>query len=517
MPTLLLAGAVLLAGMALGWAARRRAGALTPAETAAARGTDYLRQIFEHATDGLFLIEVLGEARFRNLAINPALLQSMGMRASELVGRMVHETAVPSVAALFIQRYQRCVTSAVVQREQFVMLLPSGRRTVEMTLVPLRDESGRVRQLVGIVHDMTERVALEAALVTREREFRTLVENCPDLIVRYDRDGRRVYVNPAFTRMRQQSAEPLLGQSPADDPAFADGEAERMMTAIRAVVSTGKAQRLTSIFRKAGQDWREGDLLLVPEVDDEGQVRTVLGLGRDMTVQRQQEAELDQARAQLRSLMASRVSRELQEELGQVLTALRLSAGMLRVQYADSLPPLLAASNTMTGLVDRAIATMRELLRGLRPASLDEGLAPALDALSRDLCRRHGFECRLDLGGVPELSEESAAALFGIVQEALENAARHAGVAEADLSIRRLGDEWELVVRDAGRGFQPDSVGGQAYGLQVMKARASLLGGELLIDSRAGQGTAVMLNFPAAPANPNPSDPSRLAGRPFDN
>jgi PAS domain S-box-containing protein len=506
MLTAILPGAALLAGFLLGWAARRWAGALTDA--AAGQGTNYLRQIFEHATDGLFLIEVLGEARFRNLAVNPALLESMGMQAGELEGRMVHETAVPSVAALFIERYQRCVASAAVQREQLTMVLPSGRRTVEMTLAPLRDESGRVRQLVGIVHDMTERVALEAALVAREREFRTLVENCPDLIVRYDRDCRRVYVNPAFARMRRQSAGPLLGQIPTDDPAFGDGEADRLMVAIRAVVSTGEAQRLTSVFRKCGRRWLEGDLLLVPEVDGEGRVRTVLGLGRDMTVLRQQQAELEQTRAQVRSLMASRVSRELQEELGQVLTALRLSAGMLRVQYADSLPPLLEASNTMTGLVDRAITTIRELLRGLRPAALDEGLAVALDALTRDLCRRHGFECRLDASVVPELSEESAAALFGIIQEALENAARHAGVAEAELSIKRVGVQWQLVVRDAGRGFQMDSVSSQTYGLQVMKARASLLGGELLIRSGAGQGTTVSLNFPAAPPNPTPFDPA---------
>jgi hypothetical protein len=130
MPTVLWPAAVLAAGIALGWVAAGRwqkasARALPPAP---GEGMDHLRQIFEHATDGLFLIEVLGEARFRNLAINPALLQSMGMPAHQLVGRMIHETAVPSTATLFVDRYRRCVESGTVQREQISMALPAGCR-----------------------------------------------------------------------------------------------------------------------------------------------------------------------------------------------------------------------------------------------------------------------------------------------------------------------------------------------------------------------------------------------------
>jgi PAS domain S-box-containing protein len=513
MPTVLWPAAVLAAGIALGWVAAGRwqkasARALPPAP---GEGMDHLRQIFEHATDGLFLIEVLGEARFRNLAINPALLQSMGMPAHQLVGRMIHETAVPSTATLFVDRYRRCVESGTVQREQISMALPAGRRTVEMTLVPLRDETRRIYQLVGIVHDMTDRVALEATLAAREREFRTLVENSPVLIVRYDRECRRVYVNPAFARMHQQPAESLLGKRPIDDASLRDGEGERVMTAIRDVTSMGKIRWVTGIYRRSGQAWREGDLLLVPEVDSEGRVQTVLGLASDMTAQRQQEAELEQSRVQLRALLSSRLSHELREELGQVLTALRLSAGMLRVQYADSMPPLLAASNTMTELVDRAIATMRELLRDLRPLALDDEIAAGLDGLAGDLRRLHGFECRLDVKAVPRLCRESTDALYGIVQEALENAARHAGVASGELSIECVGGQWELVVRDAGRGFDPAAIVGQGYGLQVMKARAGLLGGELRILSNPGTGTEVRLSFPAVPVKPSPPDPVKVA------
>jgi PAS domain S-box-containing protein len=487
-----------LLGMALGWRVGRgrrpsSAGGSPPLGTSA----DHVTQIFEHTMDGLFLIEVLGPERYRNLAINPALLQLMGMRAEQLVGRLVHETGVPAEAARFVARYRRCVEAAAVQREHITIELPAGRRVVEMTLVPLRDATGRIHQLVGVVHDLTDRVALEAALAARESEFRTLVENSPDLIVRYDLEGRRVYVNPAFERMHREPAKQLLGKTAADDPLLGDGVAARMMEGIRDVVAHGKTLQVGGIKRKFGETWREGDLLLVPEVDADGRVQTVLALVRDLTSLRRQQDELAQSRAQLRQLTASLVSRELNEELGQVLTALRLSAGMLRVQYADSLPPLLAASNAMTELVDSAIGTMRELVGRLRPAVLDDGLLPALIWAGEQLRLRHGLACRLDVAAVPDLNGEEAVALLGVAREALGNVARHAGVARAELALTRTGDRWELSVRDTGCGFDPATVDQATFGLKLMREGAHLLRGELQIASRPGEGTQVRLSFPA--------------------
>lgn len=501
--------ALLAAGVVLGWWACGRRPAATPVLASVGGSAEHLRQIFQHATDGLFLIEVVGPRCFRNLTVNPALLQSMGMRADELVGRLVHETAVPSVAARFIERYERCVQSGDVQREQMAIGLPGGYRVVEMTLVPLRDAGGRIHQLVGIAHDLTERVALEAALSARERVFRTLVENSPDLIVRYDRECRRVYVNPAFARMHEQPAERLLGKTPADDPVLGHGAAAWVMSAIQSVIASGKTRQVSGILRKSNEQWREGDVLLVPEMDGEGRVQTVLGLGRDVTTQRRQQAELERARAQLRELTAIRISHELHEELGQVLTALRLATGMLRVQYAEALPPLLAASNAMTGLVDRAIGTLRELVGRLRPAALDEGLVAALNWLAQDLRQRHSLECSLDIEAAPELGAEAVAALFGIAQEALCNSARHAGTGRAGLRLGRACERWELVVCDAGRGFDPEAVGTRAYGLQVMEKGARLLGGDLRILSCPGVGTEVRLSFPALPGPLEGGHPSK--------
>lgn len=472
------------------------------ARLAAPAGTDHPREVFDHLTEGLLLVEVLGEARFRNLALNPALLQSMGMRAEELVGRFVDETAMPEAASAFLQPYRRCVETGEMQSEHVAIHLPGGQRTVELTLVPLRDDAGRIHRLVGIVRDMTNRLMFEAALAAREREFRTLVENSPDLIVRYDRECRRVYVNPAFARLREIPVVHLLGRTPADDLAFDKDTADRLMKTIREVTASGKSRRVSGVLRTSGKRRLVGDVLFVPELDDEGRVQTVLGLGRDVTSERRRQAELEHSRAQLHELAASRISRELHEELGQVLTALRLSAGMLRVQYAESLPPLLAASATMTALVDRAIGTMRGLIRGLRPAALDEGLAAALGGLAADLHRQHGFECRLDLRQEPALDIESARALFGVVQEALDNVVRHAGVDLADVSVDRIGGDWRLVVRDGGRGFDLAAVGAQSYGLQAMKACAQLLAGELQVVSSPAAGTEIRLGFPAGPVKP---------------
>lgn len=192
-----------------------------------------------------------------------------------------------------------------------------------------------------------------------------------------------------------------------------------------------------------------------------------------------------------------RIARELHEELGQVLTALRLTISMLRVEYGATMPVLKERSHAMTELVDRAIHSMREVVTTLRPSVLDAGVMAALEWLVQDMRKHTGLECTLVTSERIVLSRDRSLGLFRIVQEALTNAVRHARASQADVDIERVGAQWFVRIQDNGVGFDPDAPrSAKSFGLLGMRERAHALDGELSITSAPGQGTQVRMVFP---------------------
>lgn len=200
-----------------------------------------------------------------------------------------------------------------------------------------------------------------------------------------------------------------------------------------------------------------------------------------------------------------RIARELHDGVGQVLTALRLTL--------DAKPD--DGGQTARRLTDTALAETRDLAERLRPARLDEiGLVHALN----DLAKRAGFPVRID--AAPDtverdlLSPRARVEVYRIVQEALANAARHSGAAEAVVTISRSAHRLAITVSDAGSGFDPQVPAHVGIGLAGMQERAALIGATLRIDSHPGAGTRVRLevpvsNEPAPSVSPTPVEGAR--------
>ncbi|WP_343640042.1 histidine kinase [Roseateles sp.] len=198
-----------------------------------------------------------------------------------------------------------------------------------------------------------------------------------------------------------------------------------------------------------------------------------------------------------------RVSRELHDELGQQLAALRLEISVLRSRAAKASPPGTAQLDLLHERVDGLIATMRSVVSQLRPPALDGGLSAALRWLGSEFSRDTGVPCAMWIP--PEanhLSAEVGTLMFRIVQESLNNVRRHAGASHVDLRLNGYEGAWTLTVRDDGRGFDP-GVRSAGHGLLGMQERARLMGGTLHIVSAPGQGTAIELRVvPGAPLAP---------------
>jgi signal transduction histidine kinase len=192
----------------------------------------------------------------------------------------------------------------------------------------------------------------------------------------------------------------------------------------------------------------------------------------------------------------ARWARELHDETLQGLTGARmvLSAGLAR----DQLGPLRAAAQTADSHLGEEIRKLRELIAELRPAALDDlGLGPAIESLAKRQATIGSFSMavELDLDGRERLGRDTENAIYRIVQEALNNAVKHAGARSVRLRVRALPDRVRISVEDDGCGFDPARAPA-GFGITGMRERALLEGGELTVTSTVGGPTAVTAVLP---------------------
>ncbi|MDR7270650.1 signal transduction histidine kinase/ligand-binding sensor domain-containing protein [Pelomonas saccharophila] len=190
-----------------------------------------------------------------------------------------------------------------------------------------------------------------------------------------------------------------------------------------------------------------------------------------------------------------RVARELHDELGQQLAALRMEVSVVRSRSRTAGTVEREHLDPFIGRLDQLMATMRTLVSQLRPPALDGGLATALQWLASEFTQVSGVPCSVqveaDLG---ELPADFAIMVFRIAQESLNNVRRHAKAGQASLRLARDGDHGELTVSDDGIGFDT-AHRREGYGVLGMEERARLLGGEVAVESAPGHGCVVRLRF----------------------
>lgn len=231
---------------------------------------------------------------------------------------------------------------------------------------------------------------------------------------------------------------------------------------------------------------------------------------QDITESTVREVELLQSRQKLRELAAyheqvrederSHIAREIHDELGQHLTALRMDAALLRIHFGDDNPALAERVTTMKQLIDRTIKVVRGVASSLRPAVLDLGLQSAAEWLVSEFRQRTGVACTLRTPAEGEcvLDDARATVVFRILQESLTNIKRHAGARHVDigLTLPRPG-LLRLEVRDDGIGFDPAEVRGKkTFGLMGIRERAIMFGGIASFISRPGEGTLLRVELP---------------------
>lgn len=195
----------------------------------------------------------------------------------------------------------------------------------------------------------------------------------------------------------------------------------------------------------------------------------------------------------------TRIAREMHDELGQKLTALRMELNWIGSRLHEDQVILQKKINELVHLVDSTTTVVRRIASDLRPPMLDDlGPIAAIEWLTEDFSLRTGIDCRLTLESVQLNGDDAlATGLFRMVQEALTNVARHSEAKEATVNIQQTNNTLTLTIRDNGKGISDNLLSKKnTLGLLGMKERARILGGTVDICRHAEGGTEVKIVLP---------------------
>ena len=256
----------------------------------------------------------------------------------------------------------------------------------------------------------------------------------------------------------------------------------------------------------------DGTLKIIHEQGEvtftDGEPVLMVGTVQDITERTIQEEKLRNSREQLRNLSAhlhtvreqerTSIAREIHDELGQALTALKMDLSWLGNKYRTH-EPLVEKMKSMVKLVDSTIRTVKKISSELRPVVLDDlGLAAAIEWQAAEFQKRSGIGCEVNF--VPDdiiLDRAISTTIFRIFQEALTNVMRHAGATKVTVSLEERDGEVFLGVQDNGKGItEKQMTDPKSFGLIGMRERVQFFGGEVRITGARGKGTSLAITIP---------------------
>ena len=466
-------------------------------------------QILENVNDALVAIDTGKRITFWGRGAE----KLYGIAARDAIGKRYSELyQLRWMSPNGLADYEAALAARGSFRGEFVHLLPSGREIhLEANVTVLRDPKGRDIGRLGVLRDVGDRTRAERESAANEARLRVALGTLDMAVFSQDRDLRYTWVyQPQIL-----PAEDVLGKT---DHQMLERlrlpEIKKVIDAKRRVLQTGAPSR-TEIRFGEGASARWFDLAIEPIRDPWGTVVGITSASLNVTAGKRAEERLRRSEEELRALAGrlrsireeeqTRIARDLHDELGQALTALKMQLRSLETRTSDIDPEnvhgvldrVVAASE----LIDETLATVRRIATELRPGSLDRlGLVPTVRQELRRFELRTGIRCEASLPEhLPELKPEMATALYRIWQEAMTNVQRHSKASRVAVRIGIASGRITLQVEDDGQGFDPVAVSSpRALGLLGMVERAKVLDGHVHFQRGPAGGTVVTASIPIA-------------------
>ncbi|MGD8284034.1 MAG: PAS domain S-box protein [Desulfobacterales bacterium] len=476
------------------------------------------------------------ESRFRSLYHNtPAMLHSidpkgrlvsvsnywvelMGYSRDEVIGRKLtdffteesRQVAETKIIPLFFD-------TGFLQDIPYQFVKKSGEKIdVLLSATADRDAKDNIVRSLAVSIDVTQRNRAEEALKQAKEELSlysqdlerlvrkqtteitNILTYTPAVVYIKDKAGRYTLVNTRYEELFNVRNTEIRGKTDYD--ILPKQVADQFRTSDAKVLKKSRSLQIEEHIQQS--DGLHTYLAVkFPIYDDAGTISGVCGILNDITAVKKAQTQLRRLSG---SIMAnqekerSAIARELHDELGQVLTALRMDSVWMYERLKASDPEASERALTMCRLIDKNIEDVRGMAFRLRPGVLDDlGLVDALEWYTADFERRTEIACVFEHENVPRLNETVSTAAYRIAQEALTNIARHAGAGRVKVSLRSSNGFLTLAVVDDGQGFDALHLSeSEGLGVAGMRERATLIGGSFDVKSRPQKGTRVYLKVP---------------------
>ncbi len=400
------------------------------------------------------------------------------------------------------------IVSSVIGEDVAVAAMKAGADDYIMKsdlgrLVPV------VERVLNDIKMRAERKKVKEDLRESEARFRRLAENAQDIIYRIALvpERRFEYVSPSSTN--------LLGYTPEEHYANPDLGFEMVHMEDHMLLQAVASGEI-DISKPLIMRWIRKDKRIiwieqrnVPIYDDSGRLVAIEGIARDISEQVLKEQQLKTSHAKIEALSnrilgamedeRTRLARELHDEVGQALTAVKLDLQLLQDELSAFKPQCNKLKQSIE-LVDHTLNLVRRQSVSLRPPTLDNiGLIPAIREMTGGFMKRTGVKTKVIVKDFPaKLPMAIETALYRCVQESLTNVARHSRAKAASVELSCRGGLLFISVEDDGIGFIPDqlAVSTEHIGLTGMHERVKLLDGEMNIASAPGVGARIKIEVP---------------------
>ena len=444
---------------------------------------------------------------------------SQGRTAAEMALRVMHGTKVADIPLVrkspnrFMFDYSQLkrfgVSTYRIPKESAIINLPDSFYSRYKTFILGIGATIFILSLIIFVLlvNISQRRKVEKALRESEEKYRDLYDHAPDMYHSINGEGIIIDCNETEARMLGYPKEEIIGM-PVTDFWTKDSKSlhEQDFPIIKSEIKEREFER--EFVRRDGSTFI-ASLHVFTETDKNNIFVKTKTIARDITESKRLENELKNSREELRSLSAHLqsvreeerrcIASEIHDELGQVLTTLKLDLSWLKTRLAKESNQLSTSVQSMSDLVDKTIESVQRISSELRPGVLDHlGLSDAIEWLAGEVCGRKGLQYDIIIEPEDiELDQNRSIAIFRIFQEALTNIVRHAQATMVEVHLKKGRSVLTLEVKDNGIGIPAEKLSDHnSYGLIGIRERARYLGGDARILGIPGSGTTVDVNIP---------------------
>lgn len=483
-------------------------------EQALRESEERYRDLVEHSHELICTHDLDGAI----LSVNRAARELFGYELDEFVGKNIRDILAPPIRHQF-EEYMRRMLNEGGTSGLMLIETRSGEHRVLEYYNSLRTEGVAAPIVRGIARDITERRRAERALRESEERYRELFENSKDSFYVHDMNGVYVSVNRAAEKLSGYRRSEIIGKHFSE---FMTAEHARQVQRQlqKKLDSAGETTYEIEMITKKGKHVPvEISSRLIYE---HGVAVGVQGCVRDISERKKaQEVARNYSRRLIEAQEAERrrISRELHDQVGQILTAVKMNLHALR-HTCTEVETLASIADNLKA-IDEAVDQVRDLSVDLRPLLLDDlGLVVALRWYLERQTRNSGVPAKFVSGSLDEddrFSSELETACFRIVQEGVTNILRHARASRISVRLERVLSDLILLITDDGAGFdarllRSGNAGAATLGLRGMEERAQAVGGIITIDSAPALGTEICARLPIKGEKRRESESSRAVG-----